>query len=292
VAPMILLIYFDRVLGPRIFASDPPQLVKDMETTHLEQIKSLLDTNAEGFFAHNFSPEFKTANYIFTVESEFARGGSELLMLTIIISEEEPDYNFYESILKKFTTKIKGIKDLFKIFYERKDLQDKTQSMQIIKNIHKDLADLSRIVAIKSIETEGHLLDFKEFQAKKLIEISDRIVNKVAVEGKKNIFVVSRTREDGIKIDLIPVNKDKIIKLSVIFNENTTIMVVQEVSKILSQFKEYISLVFTSGVCQEQNRCIYEVYITSERAELDKIIAMIQNIPGVLSVESNDLLVE
>lgn len=289
---MILLVYFDRVLGPRIFLTEPPQLIKSMERNHLEQLKSLLDTNEEGFFAHNFSPEFKTANYIFTVESDFARGGSELLMLTIIIAEEEPDYTFYESILESYSGNIKKVKDVFKIFYEKRDPQDLAYIQKSIKRIQELLKDLSRIVAIKSIETEGYLIDFEQFQRQKTITLSERIVKKIALKRKKNIFVVSRTREDNIKIDLIPVEKDRVIKLSVIFNENTTIMVVQEVSKILSEFKNLISLVFTSGVCQEQNRCIYEVYITSEKGKLNEIINLIQDIPGVLSVESKDLEIE
>jgi len=289
---MILLIYFNRILGPRIFLTEPSQLAENMEQFHLEQIKSLLDTNEEGFFAHNFSPEFKTANYIFTLESEYARGGSELVMLTIVVSEEEPDYNFYESVLKKYTEKIKEIDEIFKIFYEARDLDDEKQMESLIKKITHHLKNLSRIIAIKSIETEGKLITFDKFQTMKSVSLSDRFVKNMETLRGKNLFIVSRNRDETIKIDMIPVNADKVIRLSVIFNEKTTIMVVQEVSKILSKFENQISLVFTSGVCQEQDRCVYEVYITSKKNDLDSIIQNIQQIPGVISVEVKYLELE
>ncbi|MEJ2278728.1 MAG: hypothetical protein P8Y70_13420 [Candidatus Lokiarchaeota archaeon] len=242
--------------------------------------------NEEGFFAHNFSPEFKTANNIFSLESEYARGGSELLMLTIIISEEEPDYTFYESILKKFITKIKDIDGVNKIFYEKADSEGKREINKIVRKIKNELENLSQIITIKSVETEGSLIDYGNFRDNRIIKLSDRIIRQISNKnGRKNVFIVSRTRGEGIKIDIIPVQEDEIVRLSVIFNEKTTIRVVQEISKILAQFEEFISLVFTSGVCQEQTRCIYEVYISSAKNELEKIISEINQIPGVLSVE-------
>ncbi|TFF93396.1 MAG: hypothetical protein EU543_03710, partial [Promethearchaeota archaeon] len=81
---MILLLYFDRTLGPRVFLTSPSDLAENLEKQNVNKIKSLLDSGEEGFFSHYFSQELKTANWIFKIKSDWARGRRELLMITII----------------------------------------------------------------------------------------------------------------------------------------------------------------------------------------------------------------
>jgi hypothetical protein len=96
--------------------------------------------------------------------------------------------------------------------------------------------------------------------------------------------MVSRIRGDAIKVDLIPVNTNKLFSLSIIFGEQMTITILQQISTILSEHD--ISLVFTSGICQEVNRCIYEVFIDSNETILKQIIDKISIISGILEIEA------
>ena len=59
---MLLLCYFDRIIGPKVFLTEPKQLKEDLNMEYLKQIQSLLDSADLGFFTHFFSQELKTAN--------------------------------------------------------------------------------------------------------------------------------------------------------------------------------------------------------------------------------------
>ena len=287
---MILLSYFDRIIGPKVFITNPPNLIEDLDEEYLNQIKSLLDSNDEGFFTHYFSSELKTANWIFTIKSNWARGRSEIAMISAIISEEEPDYVVYEKIFSKFLGKIKNIPDIYKAFYV--DVSPRSEQTEIESNLlllREELENVYKIVSIKKIETEGHLLSFSEIENKKVIDLSSDILKKLSflTENKPNCFLVFRTRGEAMKLDIIPLTSDinRVIRLAIIFGEEMTVMVLQQITQIFSKYEDKLSLIFTSGICQEVDKCIYEVYINTEIDTLNKIIEEIYKISGILEME-------
>ena len=262
-----------------------------MDKKHLDQVKSLLNqTDQSGFFTHNFSPELKTANYGFSVESPHARGRKELLLITAIVSEEEPDYSVYEKFLNKFVEKLNSLPEIFLAFYiesdaERKDEMEKIREKYMI--LREELTNIYKILTIKPIETHGQLFTLSMLKEHKEIKLSKELISKLDATSKnrKNYFMVSRIRGDAIKVDLIPVDAERIISLSIIFGEQMTVTILQQITKILAEHE--VSLIFTSGICQEVNRCIYEVFINSDETILKQMIDKISIISGIIEIDAN-----
>lgn len=285
---MILLFYFDRTLGPRLFLTAPKDLGKNLESKTLEQVKSLLDSGEEGFFSHYFTQELKTANWIFKVNSDWARGRAELLMISVIVSEEDPDFSYYENLLSKFIEKIKNHPEIYKGLYIDSKIENETENIQkSFKIIREEINNLYKIISVKIVETEGNLISLEHLKKQKKINLSNHILNRIEKisNNSENCFIVFRTRGDATKIDIIPVKTDKIIRLAIIFGQQMTVRIVQQIGQVFSRYEEAISLVFTSGVCQEIDRCIYEVYIDPNMDRLNIIIEEIYKIEGVLSIE-------
>ncbi|MBD3196184.1 MAG: hypothetical protein GF317_14095 [Candidatus Lokiarchaeota archaeon] len=285
---MILLTYFNRTIGPELYLSVPQNLKQNLDSNYVAQIKSLLDTSNEGFFNHYFSPEFKTANWIFTIDSEWARGFKEVVMITIIIREEEPDFSYYERILGEFKEKIRKKSEIYKAFYINKKTQEgRNEIYEQYGRLKEELDRLYKIVSIKVVETEGSLVSLKQLKETKSIEISDQMLKKITnnTKNSENCFIVFRTRGKSTKIDILPVATDKILRLTIIFGEQMTVKIIQKISQIFSKYEETVSLVFTSGICQEIDRCLYEVYINADLDKLNEIIEEIYKIEGVLSIQ-------
>ncbi|MHA1112102.1 MAG: hypothetical protein ACTSRE_13420, partial [Promethearchaeota archaeon] len=79
---MLILTYFHPVLGPDILLTEPGNILDSIDPSHLDEIKSLLDTAEPGFFTHFFSVDMRTVNMVFSLPSPWARGGEEIAMLT------------------------------------------------------------------------------------------------------------------------------------------------------------------------------------------------------------------
>ena len=285
---MLILSYFDRIIGPKIFLTTPQNLMTNLDEEYITQIKSLMGSDNTGFFTHNFSPELKTANWTFNLSSKWARGRAELLMISIIISEEEPDYSTYEIILSKFVEKIKNIPDLYKAFYINSDaMEDKEEVKKKFTILREELNNLYKIIIIKKIETEGQLVSFSKLNRDKNIELSHEIIKKLGklTNEKQHCFLVYRTRGRALKLDIIPVETDKIFNLIIMFGEQMTVTVLQRISKIFTKYEDDLKLVFTSGLCVEMDKCIYEVYIDVEMDTLNLLIKDLYNIQGIIEME-------
>ena len=285
---MLILSYFDRIIGPKIFLTTPQNLMTNLDEEYITQIKSLMGSDNTGFFTHNFSPELKTANWTFNLSSKWARGRAELLMISIIISEEEPDYSTYEIILSKFVEKIKNIPDLYKAFYINSDaMEDKEEVKKKFTVLREELNNLYKIIIIKKIETEGQLVSFSKLNRDKNIELSHEIIKKLGklTNEKQHCFLVYRTRGRALKLDIIPVETDKIFNLIIMFGEQMTVTVLQRISKIFTKYEDDLKLVFTSGLCVEMDKCIYEVYIDVEMDTLNLLIKDLYNIQGIIEME-------
>lgn len=287
---MLLLSFFNRIIGPQIYITKPEGLIDELDRSYLNQIKSLLDSSKEDtFFTHYFSSELNTANYTFSLESNWARGRSELAMITAIISEEEPDYTAYEKTLTNFVTKIKNIPKIYKAFYiNRGPVEQRDEIKKKFNILNEELEKIYKILSIKRIETEGHLISLNKLKNQKKINLSINILKKLEEisDNADNCFIVFRSRGDAMKLDILPVDADSVVRLAIIFGQQKTVNILQEISKVLTGHEGELSMVFTSGICQEVDRCMYEVYIETEQENLENIVNDIYQIEGILQVET------
>lgn len=286
---MLVLSYFDRILGPKVFLTNPQNLIKSLEEDYINQIKSLMESESTGFFTHNFSSDFKTANWAFNLDSKWARGRSESAMISLIVSEEEPDYSAYELILSKFVEKLKNIPELYKAFYINSDSikMNKKEIQNKFTLLKEELNNLYKILIIKKIETEGQLISLSKLKKTKNIELSNDVIQKLSklTENKKHCFLVFRTRGEALKLDVIPVETDEIFNLIIMFGEQMTVSVLQEISKILSKYEDNLKLVFTTGICQEVDKCIYEVYLDIDIDMLNSLIEDLYKVNGIIEMD-------
>ncbi|MFX1358055.1 MAG: hypothetical protein ACFFA8_12330, partial [Promethearchaeota archaeon] len=77
---ILCLSYFDTILGPTTFFCNSPLNTKD----HPDLGRILEFQETEGTFMFTYR-KFQTINHIFYVNSEYARGGKEILMITYMI---------------------------------------------------------------------------------------------------------------------------------------------------------------------------------------------------------------
>ncbi|MBN1800430.1 MAG: hypothetical protein JW891_02935 [Candidatus Lokiarchaeota archaeon] len=286
---MLVLSYFDTRLGPRVFLTIPLDLISrsGSASENIDNIKNLLDRDDEGFFIHNFSPELKTANLVFNIFSKWARGRQETIMISAICSEEEPDYFVYESVLTAFKEKISAITDIYKAFYRgsisREDEADDIKTYyRFLKN---ELKNVDKSLSIKPIETHGQLVNSFNISKNHQIDLPTGLIQQIGDVSKKNYFLVYRTRGNVVKIDMIPINADEVFSLRVIFGEKMTLPIIQQISEILSKHEsKNLTLIFTTGICQEGSKCIYEAYINTSKKVLEHVMNSIANISGIFEI--------
>jgi len=130
----LVLSYFDSRVGPKVVLNVPelPNL------SLLDQVSRLMDFYEEAFFIHEFG-ELKTSNLIFTVPSPVARGGQEILMISILIlNDEETDPKIFQTLLEQFAHELISIKGVYKGFHREsqkfKDSQEMYQKIEDLLN--------------------------------------------------------------------------------------------------------------------------------------------------------------
>lgn len=82
---IVALSYFHRKIGPVVFFSYPKNtLDKELSV----KIANIMDQQySEGFFTHSFE-NLKSMNYYFEIHSDWARGNTEMLMVSIILDQQ------------------------------------------------------------------------------------------------------------------------------------------------------------------------------------------------------------
>lgn len=132
--PQILCIsYFDQIIGPNKFHCSET-LIDDIDTPNLGRI--LEYNEEEGSFIFAFR-KYQTINHIFYIDSKFARGGKELIMISYMIraayfrNEISDIFKYLDSktkILEDFASELKDLDEITSIlnrknkFVEREDL--------------------------------------------------------------------------------------------------------------------------------------------------------------------------
>ncbi len=120
---ILCISYFDQIIGPNQFYCKEPLI--DNEYPNLNRI---LEFNEEpGSFIFAFR-KYQTVNHIFTIDSEYARGGEELLMISYMIraayfrNEIVDVFKYLESkkpILENYAEELKKLKELPEILHSK-----------------------------------------------------------------------------------------------------------------------------------------------------------------------------
>ena len=117
--------YFDQVIGPNVFHSSEP-LEEVVGAPDLDRILEFNDEEGTFIFAYR---KYQTVNHLFYIDSKFARGGKDLMMITFMIKtaffkDEIVDvFKYLDSkgpILEDFAEEIKKLNDLTALFHKKK----------------------------------------------------------------------------------------------------------------------------------------------------------------------------
>ena len=110
---IIILSYFHQRYGPKILLKSPESL-NENEFSHLP---ALMDLYNEGFFIHTFGG-YKSANYIFNIPNEEARGSMEMLLISIIFDiNSNINNDLSKELLEGFEKEVQNIEEVYKAFY-------------------------------------------------------------------------------------------------------------------------------------------------------------------------------
>jgi GTPase SAR1 family protein len=118
---ILCLSFFDSILGPTTFYSSTPLIPEDHPD--LTKILEFQDQEGSFIFTHR---HFQTINHVFYINSDYARGGKDLLMITYMVraayyKDEITDvYNYLQSKvgdLEQFASELKRLRGLSKILH-------------------------------------------------------------------------------------------------------------------------------------------------------------------------------
>ncbi|MFX1388474.1 MAG: ADP-ribosylation factor-like protein [Promethearchaeota archaeon] len=118
--------YFDQVIGPNTLYSSE-NLSKSEDAPDINRILEFNDEEGTFIFAYR---KFQTVNHIFYIDSELARGGKELMMITYMIKtaifkDEIVDvFRYLDSkapILQEFAIEMSKLEDLSSILHLKKN---------------------------------------------------------------------------------------------------------------------------------------------------------------------------
>jgi len=130
--------YFDQVIGPNTLYCNEP-LTEIVGAPDLDKILEFNDEEGTFIFAYR---KFQTVNHIFYIDSQLARGGKELVMITYMIKT---------AIFKD------EIVDVFKY------LDSKTPILEDFANKIKEMDKLSPLLhSKKKGRTEGNVINFAD----------------------------------------------------------------------------------------------------------------------------------
>ncbi len=136
---ILCISYFDSILGPNLLYCSSP--LSNQEHPDLGRILEF--TEEEGNFIFTYR-KYQTINHIFYIDSEFARGGKELLMITYMIraayfKDEITDvYNYLSSKapdLESYASELKTLQELTELLHSHKD---RTNQKEILKIASKE----------------------------------------------------------------------------------------------------------------------------------------------------------
>jgi len=168
----LFLSYFDTILGPSNLHSSSPLIPEE----HPDLGRILEFTEEEGNFIFTFR-KYQTLNHIFYIDSEYARGGKELLMITYMIKAAF----FKDEISDVYNYLLSKTPDLEAYALELKNLEGITDLL----HTHKNDSSQKKILDVASEEFKDKFLNLFQKYFEKMIPRMD-IPRK---ENLKKIYV-------------------------------------------------------------------------------------------------------
>ena len=155
---IVSLTFFKRRSGPLIYYYYPENSLNWIEKT---SVANSMDSayNNEKYFIHQ-SSNLSSLNYYFEIQSDWARGKKEMLMISVILMTKISKLikDIILSICIDFETELTSIKDIYKALYD-KDLNSFSDEDQ------SDIEKISRILhtKIKDLHKKIRILDSQKF---------------------------------------------------------------------------------------------------------------------------------
>ncbi|MFX1361698.1 MAG: hypothetical protein ACFE8T_15310 [Promethearchaeota archaeon] len=128
------LSYFDRKMGPSVFYSYPENKLKEGNAIIIANLMDQIIS--EGFFTHSFNSSY-TLNYYFEIDSKWARGNKEFLMISVIFNQP-PSLKTEKAVFNlciEFSEWLKTKNEIYTAFYERTNYYNQDSEHEIKNNI-------------------------------------------------------------------------------------------------------------------------------------------------------------
>lgn len=163
----ITLSWFHRKIGPSIYYEYPES---NLPPEELAKIPDLMDTKfEEGFFHHSFANLY-LFNYFFEIESLWARGHKEMLLMSVCFSDQISTQIQHDVLIQciDFANHLKETKGMYKAFYkdhftssdfpieaEEEEIVKKHKMLKLwIREIYWNIVSFSREKFVEEITAE------------------------------------------------------------------------------------------------------------------------------------------
>jgi len=248
-----ILSHFNHKLGPIVYKTYPTNVEI---TEEVDNIAKELDNNHdEGLFYKK--DVIRTISHLFYIESKYARGGLEVLLLSCIITETIPDEAVYENRLIQAVEEFKKDKDIYKAFHPSINGHKEAlvRLMIILKKLDKE-------VRSKTTSTIGYMSRGDDIYEHHFLPIHPTVKQneeQIKKARSKTFLIIYKENDDGsFSIKGFEVNSDKLYKLE-IFTDTVDMWMLK---KVTEGFKEKLraKIITTSGICQQSDVCTFEIY--------------------------------
>lgn len=134
----VAISYFHRKIGPIVYYCFPEDILTEEEKSRLAEFMDQI--YEEGYFTHKFG-NLASMNYYFEINSEWARGNKEMLMVSFVIDKtpNQEEEAIFEKFTQDFAEKLKAQKNLFKAFYSTDDVQVAEKDFPEIKEFNSNI---------------------------------------------------------------------------------------------------------------------------------------------------------
>ena len=250
---VVVLSYFDRRIGPVILLTYPEIEI----TEEIEKVKQSLDfKDSEGFVA--IHDTLVAMNYLLPIQSHYARGGYETVLLSYIVTESEPNEKFYKSHIKETAEKIKMEDDIWQAFIEDHENQEER-----ISRLREIIRDLDIELRMRDITTIGYCIESRVFEDGYMAIPRDSVTREVDRDGddkkiKSYLMVYKKERDGSFSIKGYPITSNNVYKMEIFTDQINVGMV----AKIKQAFDSMLGgrIAYTSGICQSTAVCSFELY--------------------------------
>lgn len=244
---VVTLSHFHGKLGPRVYMTYPlGEITKDMQAlTKMMDIKSdegflLTDEEIKGRIS-------RTLNYLFSVHSPVNRGKVEELLISYIITENDPEIEFYRQKILEAVKRLKSNINLYLAFHNEENRDQRDFILNELKVLDSELRK-------KEISTIGYIENEELFNKRGTIPIP---MQEEWEKGKNYLLIYKREANGTFKITGYPTEAKKVYKIGIYNDEFKT----EEYQSIMTCFKKIGAKIITSsGICQGKSVCLFEAY--------------------------------